>query len=262
MVAWYCKIDDVEHGPLSQDELVKMASEGRLSSNDLVRNEQKKKWYKAGSVKGLKFPADGEPGGNVGRNEPEAAPSSGTSAEAIRLLKGLTKKGADTVGSVATQPRPADDWKPAPSRVMQQAERKPLDPRTKRILWAAAAVILVLVLFPPHQKPEGYSMPEGWYFRPIFSPPVVSVKADKGVGGLDTQGMEIVDEIVEINGKKVTVKTAYVKAPMPIYWKWLFLECFGVIAIAAGAIGFLAARTAAAEIPDSKPAHPPRRKQV
>jgi hypothetical protein len=268
VVAWYCKIDDVEHGPLSQDDLVKMASEGRLAADDLVRNEQKKKWYKAGSVKGLKFPTDGKPGmdSKLRETEPLAAPSSGTSAEAVRLLKGLTKKGGSSSGGqmgggVATQPRTADDWKPAPSRVMQKAERKPLDPRTKRILWAAAAVIVALVLFPPHQVPEGYALQPGWHWSPVFMPPKARIKLFEE-GDKDVKGVGAFDEMdiaaVEENGKKVF----YAKAPMPIAWRKLFLECFTVIVVAAAAIGFLAIRTAAEQAPEIKPAHPPRRKHV
>jgi GYF domain 2 len=269
VVAWYCKIDDVEHGPLSQEELVKMAGEGRLAADDLVRNEQKKKWYKAGTVKGLKFPGDGRTQGRTNRQEPEpAVASTGTSAEAIRLLKGLTKKGAGSGTSVPTQSRPGagDDWKPAPSAVMQKPPKKPFDPRTKKILWGAGAAILLLVLFPPHQVPDGRSMPPGWYFSPIFTPPMSRLKLDSGLGDVVSRKNEIVykkddagNELKDSEGNRIP---DYIRVPMPIQWSRLFLLCFAVIVVAAGAIGFLAARGAAAQVPDAKPAYPPRRKQV
>jgi GYF domain 2 len=261
VVAWYCKIDDVEHGPLSQDDLVRMAGEGRLSASDLVRNEQKKKWYKAGTVKGLKFPADEDTVRPSRPSEPEPAGGLGTSAEAVRLLKGLTKKGSDRGGEVTIQSRPADDWKPAPSAVMQKPPRKPLDPLTKRILWGAGAVMLALVLFPPHQIPADFAMAKGWYFAPIFAPPTATVKLFqegdkdvKGIGSFDNMEIEVVDE----GGKKIY----YAKEPMRVHWTRLLLECFVVVVVTAAAIGILAARTAAAQVPDSKPGRPPRRKQV
>jgi len=261
VVAWYCKIDDVEHGPLSQDDLVRMAGEGRISPDDLVRNEQKKKWYKAGSVKGLKFPDDEDTVRPSRRSEPEPAAVAGTSAEAVRLLKGLTKKGADRGSEVTVASRPADDWKPAASAVMQKAQRKPLDPLTKRILWGAGGVMLVLLLFPPHQVPAEFAMAEGWYFWPIYPPPVATVKLFeegnkdvKGIGSFDNPNMEVREE----GGKKVF----YATEPMRIHWLRLFLECFVVIVLAAAAIGFLAARTVVAQVPESKPGRPPRRKQV
>lgn len=264
MVNWYCKIDDVEHGPLSQEELVKMAGQGRLSPNDLVRNEKKNKWYKAGAVKGLFSPAD-EPAGNEQQpvhagSGTEPSSEGGTSAEAIRLLKGFGKKNRDSQGEtrpapeVTKRPRNDDDWKPAQRGVMQRAEQQPLKPRTKRILGIAAVIVLLLVLFPPHSVPPGYSMPEGWYFTPIFSPPVVSVKADKGVGALDPKNIEIVEE----NG----VQTAYVKSPMPVDMMRLLMLVTGVVVVTAGVLGFLAARESAAGVPDPQPSHPRRRQQA
>jgi len=97
VVSWYYKIDDVEHGPISQDELVKMAEEGRLSPEDLVRNEKKKKWYKAGDVKGLKFPIpEEEPDRQLysPKTKAKQAPVE-TSAEAMKLLKGFKKGGSE-----------------------------------------------------------------------------------------------------------------------------------------------------------------------
>ncbi|MEZ6045963.1 MAG: RDD family protein [Planctomycetaceae bacterium] len=54
-INWYYKIDGEEHGPVTSDDLRKMAVAGTLASNDLVRKEDMQDWVPANRLKGLEF---------------------------------------------------------------------------------------------------------------------------------------------------------------------------------------------------------------
>ena len=256
MTSWYYKIDEVEHGPVSQDDLVKMVRLGRLSSDDLVRIETKKKWYKARAVKGLKFPDEKESHRNDTAKKkpaPDSTPApSATSVEASSLLKNLKKKGSDQGESVEVDSWETQDKASSKAVMSRAVERKPLDRTTKRVLWITAAAVLLLVLFPPHQVPADSNLPTGRYTTFLFIPP--RMKWDVLKRGVGTVNL---DEIKR-EGNKV-----YVLEDLPINWiRLLLFECLGVIVVAGMVFGFLAARKAAAEVPDRKPAHPPRRRAV
>jgi hypothetical protein len=53
----YCRLHDVEIGPLSYEQIAAMAAAGRLTPQDQVRLETKAEWIEAGSIVGL-FAAD------------------------------------------------------------------------------------------------------------------------------------------------------------------------------------------------------------
>ncbi|MDO4550619.1 MAG: GYF domain-containing protein [Planctomycetia bacterium] len=55
---WYYKISEQEIGPITTDQLKKLAHENRLKPSDPVRRESDSKWYLATKVKGL-FPDGG-----------------------------------------------------------------------------------------------------------------------------------------------------------------------------------------------------------
>ena len=57
---WFCKISDEQIGPLSSRQLKAMASAGRLTAEDRVRQGAEGSWVPAGRVKGL-FPATATP---------------------------------------------------------------------------------------------------------------------------------------------------------------------------------------------------------
>lgn len=264
MVSWYYKTDDVEHGPLSQDELVQMAADGRLSPEHLVRNDRKKKWYKAGDVKGLKFPvAAGTLQAASTAAEP-APPELHTSTEALRLLKNLHKKGSDRDDGADERREPPPERRPTRQAALAQAApRKPLDPKLKLVLWITAGVALVPVLFPPHRVPAEFNLPAGRHTTPLFMPPTVKLKPTQGLGNIDVSTMEKTVEQVKGSDGMVTQKEVYyIRAPLPINWTRLSIECMAVLIVGAAVIGFLAARSVAAQIPDPQPTHPPRRRQV
>ena len=255
MTSWYYKIDEVEHGPVSQDDLVKMVRQGRLSSDDLVRIETKKKWYKARAVKGLKFPDEKESHRDDTAKKkpaPDSTPApSATSVEASSLLKNLKKKGSDQGESVEVDSWETQDKASSKAVMSRAVERKPLDRTTKRVLWITAAAVLLLVLFPPHQAPADSNLPTGRYTTFLFTPPVTKRDVFKGgTGNIDF-------DKIEVEGDQ-----AFVWADLPINLMRLLFECLGVIVVAGMVFGFLAARKAAAEVPDRKPAHPPRRRAV
>jgi hypothetical protein len=52
---YYCRIADIEWGPLTAEELNSMATSGKLTPNDLVKKGKEGKWHHASAVKGL-FP--------------------------------------------------------------------------------------------------------------------------------------------------------------------------------------------------------------
>lgn len=252
MTSWYCKIDDVEHGPLSQGELVKMVQQGRLSLDDLVRTESKEKWYKARDVKGLDFPTEDEPPSRAAaKKEKDASPAS-TSSQADSLLKSLTKKGSGQGEDIEVDSWEQKERSSSKSMMTKTLDRKPLDPRLKKIAWICGGVILLLVLFPPHQPPDGVTVNGGLHWRFLFMPPVVPMDIEKhGTGAIDPNS-EIIFE-----GDK-----AIIKAAMGIDWLWLSLECLGVIAIGGTVGGIMLAKSAAADIHDVKPGKPPSPRTV
>ena len=264
MVSWYCKISGVEIGPMSQDKLVRMARDGRLSPEDLVRNAKKKKWYKAKFVKGLTF-QDGEPETLEPKpTEPKPPETeeteSGTSGEAVRLLKAFKKKkkGSGDEKSptpVSIEQRRDDDWRPPPSKVAKPLKRKPLDPKVKVVLAITAAIVVALGLFPPHKVPRGYlsegktASAAGRLTQFVFAPPKMKLEVSmRGVGNVDLEELTI-DE----DGK------AYAMVPLPIRWMRLVLECLGAIVVGAGACGLVILR--AAEVPELESADARRHHQ-
>ena len=54
-INWYYKINGEEHGPVTSDDLRKMAVAGTLNPNDLVRKEEMNEWVPANRLKGLEF---------------------------------------------------------------------------------------------------------------------------------------------------------------------------------------------------------------
>lgn len=50
---WYCRISGKQYGPLSGQQLKKLATTGKLKPEDGVRRESDEKWAPAGKVKGL-----------------------------------------------------------------------------------------------------------------------------------------------------------------------------------------------------------------
>jgi hypothetical protein len=264
MVTWYCKIADVEHGPMSQDDLLKMAHEGCLSPEDLVRNASKKKWYKAKAVKGLTFKS-GEPEAPKAKETASATSTKdsepATSAEADRLLTTIRKKKESDdekrPNANSVEQRRDDGWRPPPSKLAKPLKRKPLDPIVKVILAVTAAIVVVLALFPPHKVPRDYlskgktASATGRLTQFVFTPPVIKREVSmRGVGNTDLKEFTI-DE----DGK------AYAMVMLPINWMRLALEWLGVIVVGAGTCGFLMLRATVAEFPDLQPAHPPRRSQ-
>lgn len=57
MAQWFCRIDRTEYGPVSTEQLKKMAASGRLSPTDEVRKSEQGPWALASKVKGLNFPS-------------------------------------------------------------------------------------------------------------------------------------------------------------------------------------------------------------
>jgi len=113
------------------------------------------------------------------------------------------------------------------------------------VLWITTGLVLLLILFPPHKAPKGYPLEEGRHTMPIFMPPEVVVDAsERSVGALE------VSHIDENN---------MAHAKMRINSLRLALECLAVIVVGGAVFGFLAARSAAAEVPDPKPVDPKRR---
>ncbi len=263
MASWFYKIDDVEHGPISQAELLKMVQLGRLAADDMIRNETKEKWYQARDVKGLEFPGDNEPPKpkKTAKKTPKP-PQATTSSEARNLLKGFGKKNKSNTESGTgetgkSESSTVDSWdarqKATARAVMAQpTARKPLDKRTKQIIWVAGGLLLLLLLFPPHQAPEGLTLTKKWDGRHafLFKPPVMTLEAEKSMGNVD------------INNLKVEGDKTFIQAPMPINGPRTLYEGLVILAAAGAAIGILTAKKAAADIPDSKPAHPPRRRAV
>ena len=50
---WYVKLQTTVLGPLSSQDMRKLAQEGRVTAHDLVRSSDNEKWVRASSVKGL-----------------------------------------------------------------------------------------------------------------------------------------------------------------------------------------------------------------
>jgi hypothetical protein len=271
MVSWYCKIADVELGPMSQDKLVKMARDGRLSPEDLVRNASKKKWYKAKAVKGLTF-RSGEPkapetearetvtfadsGTGADTKQTQSATSS---AEANRLLKAFKKNKESETGPtpVSIEQRRDDGWRPPPSKIAKPLKRKRLDPKVKAILAVTAAIVVLLGLFSPHMVPRDYvsegktASATGRLTQFVFTPPEIKLEVSmRGVGNMNLGEFTMDDD-----GK------AYAMVMLPINWMRLALEWLGVIVVGAGACGYLMLRATVAELPELQPAHPRQRPQ-
>lgn len=59
---WYCQVQGTTYGPLTSQDVKRMAESGKLGPTDLVRKTEAGKWVPAGSVKGLTFkPPAAEP---------------------------------------------------------------------------------------------------------------------------------------------------------------------------------------------------------
>ncbi|QDU78530.1 RDD family protein [Polystyrenella longa] len=54
-IKWYYQINGEEHGPVTSDDLRRMAVAGTLNPNDLVRKEDMDEWLPATRLKGLEF---------------------------------------------------------------------------------------------------------------------------------------------------------------------------------------------------------------
>ena len=54
-VEFFCKIDGAIIGPLSNSQLLTMASNGKLSPDDFIRTSNSNTWIKANKISGLKF---------------------------------------------------------------------------------------------------------------------------------------------------------------------------------------------------------------
>jgi len=54
---WFCKLEGKEVGPISSQELLALAQQGRLTPKSLVRPATGTTWAAASNVKGLTFPA-------------------------------------------------------------------------------------------------------------------------------------------------------------------------------------------------------------
>ncbi|MAT15106.1 MAG: hypothetical protein CMJ46_07525 [Planctomyces sp.] len=54
-VNWYYKILGEEHGPVTSQDLRRMAMEGTLNPDDLVRKEEMNDWVAASRLKGIEF---------------------------------------------------------------------------------------------------------------------------------------------------------------------------------------------------------------
>lgn len=233
MVSWFCKIDGIEHGPLTQDKLVRMASQGRIAPDDLVRNELKDKWYLASQVDGLLDETD-VLGGSTGRAGEGDDAGSETSIEAQRLLKAFGRNKQQSSADDLPPSERRDD--PPPSKTAQRrtylstpdtAERKPLSKPQKIVIGAAACAALLLILFPPFVVP--YGLGDGGRQRGfLFARPKFQAKVPPA--GL-RQKLNSSDMIV--GDKAVGTKT--------VSWGWLILELSGV-AIVAGVV-FLILRT-------------------
>ena len=52
---WHTRIDDVELGPISSKELIRLSRSGDLSVSDMVRLDGSDRWVAASSIKGLPF---------------------------------------------------------------------------------------------------------------------------------------------------------------------------------------------------------------
>ncbi len=52
---WYCKINGIEHGPLTIGDLANMASRSKLFPSDLVRQDPSSVWSRAAGLLGLDF---------------------------------------------------------------------------------------------------------------------------------------------------------------------------------------------------------------
>lgn len=233
MVAWFCKIDGIEHGPLTQEKLVRMARQGRIGPDDLVRNELKDKWYKASSVDGL-INTDDEAGGSSGRaREGDDASGSETSAEAQRLLKAFGK--AKKEGSSEEIPAAREREEPASRSAQRVAflsapsekEKKPFSRPQQLLLWITGGIAMLLILFPPFEIPNGLG-DRGIQYGFLFTPPKFTAKVPlKGVKGKLSSNVVVVGQTA--------------KGYKAVSWLWLLLELGGVL-IAAGVV-FLIMRT-------------------
>ena len=53
--SWYCQIERTTYGPLTAQDLKRMAEKGKLRPTDLIKKTEAGKWVTASSVKGLLF---------------------------------------------------------------------------------------------------------------------------------------------------------------------------------------------------------------
>jgi len=262
MAEWYCKIDGVEHGPLSQKELVKMAENGRLSPDDLVRNNRKKKWYKARQVHGLKLDSSSSDSGEAASSQEPASESPGgstpddsvRSAEvAMSLLKGLqnSKRSKSDSGEVNAEPsdRVDDDDRPksrkqqllmTPSRELQAAEAAGFSRSEKITLAVTALVMLVFIALPPHTVPENVDDRPGRHTSPWFAPP--SRKVDVADKPEEQWPSDILKEEPPVTNEQGKITKHIVIVEMPIAWGRLALELAGILLVGAAVFGILRVR--------------------
>ncbi len=53
---WYCRIENRDYGPMTQNDVASLASQGRLKPTDFVRDGAGSNWVPASRVYGLRFP--------------------------------------------------------------------------------------------------------------------------------------------------------------------------------------------------------------
>lgn len=92
--AWYCKIAGEESGPLPKQELKRMAGDGELLPDDLVRNGDSGAWLPAGRVKDLFGAAAGS-----------SSDSSESRAKPLPKAKPVSRPGG-SASSPSTPPKP------------------------------------------------------------------------------------------------------------------------------------------------------------
>jgi len=121
---WHYSKGDQRLGPISTDELKAMASDGRLSPDDMIWKKGMPEWAPASSAKGL-FPADAGP---------PPLPSSKSARPPYEVPPPLPEKSADQ----------------SPSRLRRSASRPPREAGSGLPPWAkgagVAAVVVVVFL--------------------------------------------------------------------------------------------------------------------